>query len=231
MMGIMWRFLSITVFFLLVITGMVFLGLENSIEKELEQAIIAGYPGTGNVEVKLTIDWLKGGLKGNIARFNVHIANWRHKNWYINNFYGDFTDVKINWLQLYRKKQLVIEKLGQGDIEAVMDENNLNKVLNKYHQGLTIELTENKVNIKLKVQILGYSFMAAAKGQLLPGQGPEIYFVPDKVDIGKYQVPESIQKELLKKLKIPLALEKTPFTFQVTTVKILQDKIIIQGKV
>jgi len=227
----MTRLLIFTLVCSLVFIGLAVILLENRIEEELEKAILLGYPGTEEVDIQVEINWLKGGLKGNIANFEINIDNWRHGSLKINNFQGHFENIKINWLDLYRKKHLVVEKIEHGKILAALDENNLNKVLSRYYQGLTANLEQDRLKINCKISILGYDFTVTTHGRLMPGQGPAVYFVPEQLDIGNYHVPESIQQDLLKKLKIPLSLEKTPFTFQVTTVKIMQDKIIIEGKV
>lgn len=223
--------LIIALVFSLVIIGLVVNVLEYRIEDGIERAIFAGYPGTANVDVEASINWFKGGIKGNIESFKIDIENWRHKNWQINNFQGNFKNVKVNWWQLFQKRQFVVEKIQQGEIQLIVNENNLNEALGHYYQGLTAKLSENNIIIHIEINILGYDLTAAVQGHLIPGKGLSLYFVPDKMDIAKYQIPEGIRNELLQNFKIPLSLEKTPFTFQVTTVKIMQDKIIINGKV
>ncbi|NLT94022.1 MAG: DUF2993 domain-containing protein [Clostridia bacterium] len=230
-MKIMSKFLIFALIFSLVIIGLVSYYLEKSINKEVEKAILQGYRGTSSVQAQLKINWFKGGLKGNIESFKITIDDWTHNNWKINNFEGHFKNVKINWGQLYSKKRLVIEKIEQGNIKMVIDENNLNDALSHYYRGFTVKLNEKGISINLRINLLGYEFATSVHGQLKPGRGAEIYFVPEKIDIAQSSIPESFRKELLQKVKIPLSLEKTPFTFQVTTVKIMQDKIIITGKV
>jgi len=215
----------------LAIIGLTILNLDNSIEKKLESAILDGYPGTTKADVELEINWLQDEIQGNIASLRINIDNWSHENLQINNFQGNFSNVQINWLQLFRKKQIIVEKVGEGNILAVIDESNLNKVINRYYQGLTVKLEDNGMNVNLTINILGYKIRTIVHGILIPGTGSALYFVPEKIDIGKYELSENIRQDLLKKMKIPLSLEKIPFTFQVTTVKIMQNKIIIEGKV
>ena len=215
----------------LAIIGLTILKLDNSIERQLELAILDGYPGTTKADVDLKINWLKDGVQGNIASLTVKIYDWRHESLQINIFQGDFINVQINWLQLFRKKQIIVEKIGQGNILAAIDETNLNKMINRYYRGLSINLEENGMKVNLNVKILDYTIRAIVHGTLIPGTGPALYFVPEKIDIGKYELSENIRQDLFKKMKIPLSLEKIPFTFQVTTVKIMQNKIIIEGKV
>ncbi|KJS88744.1 MAG: hypothetical protein JM58_00415 [Peptococcaceae bacterium BICA1-8] len=230
-MKITYRLLVFALVCSVVITGLIILQLDNSIESQFESAIMQGYPGTTKADVKLKINWLQDGIQGNIANLTIDINDWRHGSLQINNFYGDFSNVQINWLQLFRKKQIVVEKIGKGNILAVIDESNLNKMINRYYQGLTVKLEDNEVNVNLNLKILSYTIRAIVHGTLIPGTGPELYFVPGKIDIGKYELSENIRQDLLERMKIPLSLEKIPFTFHVTTVKIMQNKIIIEGKV
>lgn len=230
-MRLILRLLIFALLFSLVIIGLGQYYLELLTCNEIKRAILAGYPGTSDVEVELNINWLQGGLKGNIDSLKINIDNWSHDKWVVNNFQGHFRDIKINRWQLYYKRQLVIEKIGQGNVELIINENNLNRALSHYYRGLQARLNDERISIDIQINILGYELTTSVHGQLKPGQGAELYFVPEKIDIANYLMPESIRKELLQKLKIPLSIEKTPFTFQVTTVKIMQDKIIIKGKV
>jgi hypothetical protein len=44
-------------------------------------------------------------------------------------------------------------------------------------------------------------------------------------------LPNYLEEQMLKKLQIPIPLIELPFSFSLTTVNILQGKIIITGKV
>ena len=110
-MKITYRLLVFALVCSVVITGLIILQLDNSIESQFESAIMQGYPGTTKADVKLKINWLQDGIQGNIANLTIDINDWRHKSLQINNFHGDFSNVQINWLQLFRKKQIVVEKL------------------------------------------------------------------------------------------------------------------------
>ena len=60
------KLLIIALLFSLVIIGLGQHYLELLTKDEIKRAILDGYPGTSDVGVELNIDWLQGGLKGNI---------------------------------------------------------------------------------------------------------------------------------------------------------------------
>ena len=177
-MKLLLKWLIISLVCSLVIIGLSFYYLENRLEDEIERAILAGYRGTNDVKVELDINWIRGGLKGNIENFKIEIDNWSNNNWKINSFLGNFNNVKVNWWQLYHRRQLVIEKIERGSVQLAISADNLNQALSHYYQGLKIQLNENNMIINFKMNLLGYEFTAVVHGQLKPGQGSTLYFVP-----------------------------------------------------
>lgn len=225
------RFLIFSLVCVLVIAGIVYGGLESFVEQKVEEAILQGYPGTEQVEVKLKISWLKKGLEGRIESFKININNWNLYNWQINKFQGDFTGVKINLFNLFKKKTLVVEKIGSGKIQANIDNENLQKGIKNYYPGFDVQIVDQQLKIDLVLNIFGKNLEASSYGDLIPGKGAAISFRPKTLTIAGYKFSEVLEEKVLKHLKLRLALEKIPFHFQVTTVKIMQDKILIKGKV
>ncbi|MFZ5942830.1 MAG: LmeA family phospholipid-binding protein [Bacillota bacterium] len=225
------RFLMFTLIIALVITGLMLYSLDNYLEKEIERAIYAGYPGTHDVQVEVNIKWTKEGLKGQIEKLRLDIVNWSYDNWHINSFKGRLNGVKINWIHLLRKKQLVVEEIAEGTITAEIDSANLNKLIGKHYSGIGIKLEEDQVAIDLTVSILGRKLTGTAYGSLIPAEGPGVVFMPARLLAGGLELNQGLQDKILKNLRFQFLLEKLPFTFQVTTVKIMDNKILIQGKV
>ncbi|MFZ7101326.1 MAG: hypothetical protein ACOWWO_01540 [Peptococcaceae bacterium] len=225
------KILLVSILSTLVMAGIIFLQGNNYLEKEIERALYSGYPGTEKVEAEIDIAWLKDGFRGNIKELRLSITNWAYNDLEINRFRGEFINTKINLPHLLRKKTIVVEKIAKGNVWLEMDQQNLNKMAAKKYAGIEINLQDNKITIAHKITFWGRDLATTIWGTLVPGQGPGIIFKPGGLILGGLKPAEGMQEKILKNFNLQFQLEKIPFTFQVTTVKIMQNKILIEGKV
>lgn len=229
------RIMSKNLFFTLLIVlivALIYLGLDNLLAKKITEAIYNGYPGTEKVEVQLKGQKVKEILQGNIEGLTINIKNWAYDNFQISSFRGEFEKIKINLPHLLRKKTIVVEGARKGQIWVAIDEKNINKIAVANYPGIAVTLEEKgEIAVTLNMSVLGREINGLIRGTLVPGEGAILLFKPSQLVIGGLELPPSLKEKILKNINLKLKLGKIPFTFQVTTVKIMQDKILIQGKV
>lgn len=220
-------FLSLAFLLFSVISYIVY---ENYLELKLEDAIIQGYPNTQDVDVKIEAHSPWSALKGQIEYCRLNIAQWDQKNWQIDWFEGEFEGVKINMNHLLIKRTLVIENIEKGAIMATIGEANLRKALKNYYKGIDLKIVEDNLVLTLRLTILGRELKGEARGNLVLNKG-ELVFAPKNIKVNGFNPPRYIEQQVLEKMRIPIPLEEMPFPFAITTVNIMQGKIIIVGKV
>lgn len=203
---------------------------ENYLEAKLEEAIAQGYPGTEKVDVQLEVSFPWQALRGYIDYCQLRVTNWEQKNWQIDWFEGEFKGVKINIRHLIMKRILVIENIERGIMSLTLSETNLQRGLKNYYQDVDLNIVGDKLVLTLKVTIFGRELNAQVGGNLAVHKGG-LVFAPQDLKVAGLNLPNYLEEQMLKKLQIPIPLIELPFSFSLTTVNILQGKIIITGKV
>jgi hypothetical protein len=128
------------------------------------------------------------------------------------------------------KRILVIENIERGIMSLTLSETNLQRGLKNYYQDVDLNIVGDKLVLTLKVTIFGRELNAQVGGNLAVHKGG-LVFAPQDLKVAGLNLPNYLEEQMLKKLQIPIPLIELPFSFSLTTVNILQGKIIITGKV
>ena len=213
----------------LILGGILYFNYPTYIEKRLEEAILANYPGTAGVQVELTSPVLSL-LEGRIEQCTLEIANWQLATWTIDSFRGDFSGIRINLNYLLTRQTLVIEGVQAAFIQGMISEDNLNRGLKAYYSGIDVEILEDKLAMALKLEVMGSIVDGLVQGRIIAQDG-QLVFSADDLQILGLNIPSYLERQILQRINIRIPLEDIPFPFKVTTVNIMQGKIFITGEI
>lgn len=199
--------------------------MESFTSNWLEDAISQGFSGNKIIKMKVEILGVKKVLKGEIKYLYLEIEDYNMGDFTLKELKGEFWGLRINLLKLLKDKKIVVRNLEKGKINIVLDNDNLSKIVKKRYPGWDIKIIDDKIRVGFTLNVLGKKVLALGEGIIVPAKNKSLEFKLDSLNLGGYSLPVAYT------FPINISLREIPFTFQISTVKIRQGKILIQGKI
>ncbi|GEM_PF-746331 len=229
---------SLVIIILSVVIGIALifeLAVPRIIESRLEDAIRSSVDRIESVRIRLrTFPVISLVSSGSVDSISIDCKGLFMEGLRVDSLVVDARDILVHMQALTGEGRFALSRVGQGQAEVVITENDLNRYIRGLEgvpESVLVELSPGRVTVRGSVSVVGIEIPVSLDGTFVAeGGGTWLRYAVDHIQAGNTTLPYTISDGLLRGLDFSLDMTDLPVPMMISHISIEDKAVRIIGR-